>query len=134
MNRMDKVNQLFKREISNMILMGEVSDPRLSFVSITFVDVSKDLSVAHVGFSVLDDNPQNIKNAQAGLNSASGRIRHLVAERVDIRHIPEIRFVYDNSIAYGMKMDRRLDEIRKAREGNASDVLKDGDVLPGDRE
>jgi ribosome-binding factor A len=121
MNRMDKVNQLFKREISNMILLGEVSDPRLRFMSITFVDISKDLSVAHVGFSVLDDSPQGIQSAQAGLNSASGRIRHLIAERVEIRHIPEIRFVYDNSIAYGMKMDRQLDEIRRAREGAGMD-------------
>ena len=127
MNRMDKVNQLFKREISNMILMGEVRDPRLSFISITFVDISKDLSVAHVGFSILDDNPESIRNAQAGLNSASGRIRHLIAERVAIRHIPEIRFVYDNSIAYGMKMDRRLDEIRQAREGASAD----SSVSPG---
>ncbi len=134
MNRMDKVNQLFKREISNMILMGEVRDPRLSFISITYVDISKDLSVAHVGFSVLDDNPESIKNAQTGLNSASGRIRHLIAERVEIRRIPEIRFVYDNSIAYGMKMEKRLDEIRQVREGDPDDPLANQDTLPENKE
>ena len=134
MNRMDKVNQLFKREISNMILMGEVRDPRLSFISITYVDISKDLSVAHVGFSVLDDNPQSIQNAQAGLNSASGRIRHLIAERVTIRHIPEIRFIYDNSIAYGMKMEKRLEEIRQDREGDPSDPLMNQDALQENKE
>ncbi|MBF0123222.1 MAG: 30S ribosome-binding factor RbfA [Candidatus Omnitrophica bacterium] len=134
MNRMDKVNQLFKREISTLILMGEVRDPRLSFISITFVDISKDLSVAHIGFSVLDDNPESVKNAQAGLNSASGRIRHLIAERVAIRHIPELRFVYDNSIAYGIKMDRRLDEIRQSRDGESSTSIKSEDASPEDKE
>ncbi len=133
MNRMDKVNQLFRREISNMILLGEVSDPRLRFVSITFVDISKDLSVAHVGYSVLDDSADNIRHVQAGLDSASSRIRRLVAGRVTIRHIPEIRFVYDNSIAYSMKMERKLDEIRQDREGASPDGTGSGETGTDDK-
>ena len=121
MGRMEKLNQLFKREIGQMILMGEISDPRVKFVTITFADVSKDLSFAHVGFSVLSDDPLAVKEAQVGLNSASGRVRKLMGERVSIRHIPEIRFVYDDTIAASVRMTQTLDEIRKERELHGTD-------------
>lgn len=129
--RMDKLNQLFKREIGNMLLMGEVSDPRVRFVSITYADISKDLSVAHIGFSVLDDNPESVKHVEQGLRSASGRVRHLIAERVTLRHIPEIRFVYDNSIAHGMKMAKRLDEIAQERQGDAGETSTESESVHG---
>jgi ribosome-binding factor A len=114
--RMDKLNQLVKRLIGEMILLGEVHDPRVRLVTITYADVSKDLSVAHVGFSVLSDEPATINDVQAGLDSARGRIRKLLGERVSIRKTPEIRFVYDDSIAASVRMDRTLDELRQERE------------------
>ena len=115
MSRMDKLNQLFKREIGNMILRGEVSDPRIRFVTITFADISKDLSYAHIGFSVLSDDPRDVESAQAGLDSARGRVRKLMGGKVEIRHIPEIRFVYDKSIADAVRMSRKFEEIRRER-------------------
>lgn len=118
MERMDRLNQLFKREISQMILLGEIHDPRVHFVTITFADVSKDLSVAHIGFSVLSDNPDMIKGVQEGLRSASGHVRRLIGERVSIRHIPEIKFVYDATIATSVRMTKTLEEIRKERESH----------------
>jgi ribosome-binding factor A len=114
--RMDKLNQLIKRLIGEMILLGEVHDPRVRLVTITYADVSKDLSVAHVGFSVLSDVPATINDVQAGLDSARGRIRKLLGERVSIRKTPEIRFVYDDSIASSVRMDRTLEELRQERE------------------
>ena len=126
-NRMDKLNQQFKREIGNMIVMGEISDPRLAFVSVTYADISKDLSFAHIGFSVLNDDPDTIRHAKEGLASASGRIRHILAERVEIRHMPEIKFVYDDTISSSMRMERKLEEIRQEREveGAAEDGHKE---------
>jgi ribosome-binding factor A len=121
---MDKLNQLFKRLIGEMILLGEMNDPRIRFVTITYADVSKDLSVAHIGFSVLTDDTGTIKDAQAGLNSASGRVRKLIGERVSTRKTPEIRFVYDDTIATSVRMSRTLDEIkqeRESREGTSGD-------------
>ena len=64
----------------------------------------------------LTDNAGVVASAEAGLKSASGRVRGLLGERIDVRHIPEIRFVYDNSIAANMRMDLRLEEIKKERE------------------
>ncbi len=114
---MDKVNQQFKRLISEMLLMGEVRDPRVQFVTITYADVSKDLSVAHIGFSVLSDEPNMVKDVERGLNSARGHVRKLIAERVTIRKIPEIKFVFDDTIAESVRMTRTLEEIREEREG-----------------
>ncbi len=120
MSRMDKLNQQFKREISTMFLMGEIRDPRVTFVTITFADLSRDLSYAHIGYSVLSDDPQTLRAAQEGLNSASGRVRKLVGERIGVRHIPEIKFVYDDSISQAVRMTRTLDEIKNERDGRGT--------------
>ncbi|MBF0387451.1 MAG: 30S ribosome-binding factor RbfA [Candidatus Omnitrophica bacterium] len=115
MSRMDKLNQQFKREISTLLLMGEIRDPRVAFVTITFADISRDLSCAHIGYSVFSDDPQVLRAAQEGLNSASGRVRKLVGERVGVRHIPEIRFVHDDSIAQAVRMNKTLESIQNER-------------------
>ncbi|MEI6437597.1 MAG: 30S ribosome-binding factor RbfA [Candidatus Omnitrophota bacterium] len=115
MSRMDKLNQQFKREIGTLLLLGEIRDPRVAFVTVTFADISRDLSYAHIGYSVLSDDPQVLRAAQEGLDSASGRVRKLVGERIGVRHIPEIRFVYDDSISQAVRMARTLDVIKQER-------------------
>lgn len=124
MDRMDKINQLFKREISSMILLGEIRDPRIKFVTITFADVSKDLSWAHVGFSILSDDPKELKDVQSGLNSASGMVRRLMGERVRLRHIPQIKFVYDDTIAQSVYMSKTFEELQRER------IIRGVDPLP----
>ena len=113
MNRMDKVNAQIKREISTMILMGDINDPRLKFITITYADVSKDLRYAKVGFSVLNNTPQEIKGVQEGLNSARGYIRKLIGERIQMRYTPEISFHYDHSMEYSDQVHRTLEEIKR---------------------
>jgi ribosome-binding factor A len=115
MDRMEKINQMFKREISAMILLGEIKDPRIKFVTITYADVSKDLSWAHMGFSVLSDNPDDIREVQQGLNSASGMVRRLMGQRITLRHIPQVKFVYDDTIARSAHMTKVFDDIHKER-------------------
>jgi ribosome-binding factor A len=110
---MDRLNQLFKREISNMILMGDITDPRVRDVTITYADVSKDLSWAHIGFSILSDKPEDIDSARDGLSSACGRIRKLLGERVVVRYMPKLKFVYDNTIAESFRMTRTFDMIHQ---------------------
>lgn len=116
MSRMERVNQVFKREISRLILMGEITDPRVSSVTITYVDVSKDLSWAHVGFSVLNDGPSAVQAALNGLSSASGRIRRLLSGRVEVRYMPQLKFVYDSSVLENFRMSVKLENIRSERE------------------
>ena len=116
MERIERINAMIKREISVMI-QGEIKDPRLAFVTITTVKVSKDLSHARVNFSVLGTEDQ-VKQAQAGLDSARGYIRRLIGQRVRIRHIPEVEFFHDKSIEYSARIEEALNEIHKLEKMN----------------
>ncbi|MBF0485758.1 MAG: 30S ribosome-binding factor RbfA [Candidatus Omnitrophica bacterium] len=126
MSRMDRLNQLFKREISNMILMGDIVDPRIKGVTITYADVSKDLSWAHIGFSVLSDDPNDIESAKDGLASACGRIRFILGERVVVRYMPKLKFVYDKTITDSFKMTKTFEDMNKEKNSSQED-LKDGE-------
>ncbi len=128
MERMDKINQLFKREISAMILLGEIKDPRIQFVTITFADVSKDLSWAHIGFSVLSDKPEDIKSVQQGLDSASGMVRRLMGQRITLRHIPQVKFVYDDTIARSAHMTQVFNDLAKERVVRGVEPMPEPDV------
>src|SRR3989338_5003134 len=107
MARIDKVNEAVKREISS-IVQKEVKDPRLNFVTIAEVDVSKDLQHARVYYSVLG-NESKAKSAQIGLDSAKGFVLKLVGQRVRMRYTPEIEFIFDTSIRYGARIDEVLE-------------------------
>ena len=97
------------------IINEEISDPRLNFVSVVKVEVSHDLSHAKVYVSSLINTPQ--EDLFQALASAKGFIRHKLAKIVQTRIVPELSFVADDSIAYGIKMsetiDRQLEEDRK---------------------
>ena len=117
--RMEKVNQLIKRELSNMILFGEIKDPRISFVTIIKVDVSKDLQHARVRFSTLSDDPEDIKKTTQALNNSRGYIRKLMSQRAEMRYTPEFQFIFDKGVQYAVEIDKKLEEIKRqtAQEG-----------------
>jgi len=118
LGRIEKINQQVKREIG-MILQQEMGDPRLQFVTITSVEVSKDLRSARIGFSVLGD-PSQVQAAQNALDRARGIIRKLLGQRMDIRHIPELFFTYDESIRLGVRIEETLKEIHDEHEADHS--------------
>jgi len=89
-----------RREIGE-IITEEVKDPRMKFVSVLEVEAARDLSSARVYLTTLNDNKDEIVDV---LNKAKGFIRHQLAQRLKARQIPELIFVMDNSIAYGIKM------------------------------
>ena len=113
MDRMDRINQAIKEEISN-IVQREVKDPRLGFVTITQTEVSRDLQHARIYFSVLGEK-EKVDAAQEGLDSARGFIRKLIGQRVRMRFTPEIEFVFDRSIEYGIRIEEALAEIKNER-------------------
>ena len=114
MGRMEKVNETMKREIS-LIIQQEISDPRLEFVTVTGADVSPDLQHARITYSVLGSEKQ-IAEAGDVLSKACGYIRRLVGQRLQMRYIPEIQFVYDQSIAYGARIEQTIQEIHAQEE------------------
>ncbi len=108
--KIDRINHSMIREIS-YILETEVKDQHIKFVTITDVKVTNDLSFAKVYFTVLDDT-KKIETLKA-LKQASGFIRSKLCERIDIRHMPELEFIYDESIAYGKLIEDKIKEIHE---------------------
>ncbi len=103
----NRINSEVQKALSSII--RTVKDPRVDpFTSITDVSVAPDLKTCKVYVSVLsDDGEETLK----GLNSAEGYIRHELAREVNLRNTPELKFVLDNSISYGVDMSKRIDEV-----------------------
>ncbi len=102
MTRVERVAELIKEEISE-ILREDVSDPRIGFVSITRVDVSPDLENARVFVSILG-NEQRKRESMNGLRSATGFIRGKLGHLLEMRMVPEIKFVRDDSLERGSRV------------------------------
>ena len=107
-----RVNAEVQRELSN-ILRGGIKDPRVApLTSVVAVEVAPDLKTCKAYISVLGDEESQAKTL-AGLKSAEGFIRSKLAKTVNLRNTPEIRFVLDQSIEYGVKMSKMIDEVTK---------------------
>ncbi len=119
MERIDRVNRQVKRELGR-IIQQELSDPRLQFVTITEVDVSRDLRNARIRFSVLGEKDR-VQAAQKGLEGARGMIRKLLGQSMSIRHTPELFFIYDQSVEMSVRIEETLKEINDENEGHNSD-------------
>ena len=111
--KIDRIASNIVKEIS-YILATEVKDNDIKFVTITDAKVTNDLSFAKIYFTVLDENRK--KETLLALKNASKFIRRELADRVDIRHIPELEFVYDESIAYGKKIENLIEKIHEEDE------------------
>lgn len=110
--KIDRINSTLVKEIS-YILETEVKDQDIKFVTITDCKVTNDLSFAKVYFTVLKEDRK--KETLKALKNASGFIRHELMDRVDIRHIPELSFVYDESIDYGKKIENIIESIHEEK-------------------
>lgn len=108
-----RVAEEIKREVSS-IIATEVKDPRLGMLSITDVDVSRDMSWAKVYFSVLGTEEEREKTLE-GLNRAKGFVRSELAKRIRVRHTPEIIFLFDPSLEQGAKMDALLKTLQPSK-------------------
>jgi len=109
MERMDRVNQMVKREVCN-IVQREMEDPRLHLVSISRIEVSRDLKHAKVYFSVLGEE-EKVEKAQDALNSARNLIRKRVAQRVRLKFIPEFDFYYDKSLGFNIELEKEVERL-----------------------
>ena len=108
-NRMDRVNEELKREIS-IIIDKNLKNPNITgIISVTKVKTSPDLKFARVYISLL--NCKSKKNTLEGLKNASGFIRSEIARNVNLRYTPEIIFEVDDTMEYGSKIENILNEI-----------------------
>ena len=98
------------RELSN-IIRGEIKDPRINpMTSVVSVEVAPDLKTAKAYISVLGDE-ESQKRTIEGLRSAEGYIRRALAKSINLRNTPQIRFILDQSIEYGVQMSKKIDEV-----------------------
>ena len=110
-----RINGEVQRELSN-IIRGEIKDPRINpLTSVVAVEVAPDLKTCKAYISVLGDEESQAKTL-AGLKSAEGFIRSKLAKTVNLRNTPEIRFIMDQSIEYGVNMSHKIDEVIAADE------------------
>ncbi len=109
--RMARVNHMLRQEIADL-LTREVKDDALhsSLISITEVDTSPDLRNAKVYYSVYGDE-QQVQEARKHLERASGFLHRSLKGRVDLRHIPNLEFVFDSSLAQGDRIMRLMRTI-----------------------
>lgn len=110
--RIERLNDAIQEEIS-MILMTEIKDEDIKFVTITGVETTSDLSFAKVYFTVLDDSKR--QSTLEALNGATSFIRGELSKRIEIRHTPELKFIYDNSIEYGNHIEQIIEKIHEEK-------------------
>ena len=110
-----RVNTEVMHELSN-ILRGGIKDPRVAeFTSVVAVEVAPDLKTCKAYISVLGDEKAQADTIR-GLQSAEGYIRRELAHSLNLRNTPEIRFVLDQSIEYGVAMSKKIDDITNRQE------------------
>ena len=115
-----RINGEVQKELSR-IISQEIKDPRISpMTSVVECEVAPDLKSCKAYISVLGDKEAQ-DSTLAGLRSAVGYIRRELARTINLRNTPEIRFILDQSIEYGVNMSKRIDDVIKADEGNADD-------------
>lgn len=117
--RCDKVAETIHETISAILSKG-LNDPRIGFVTIIAVEVTVDLRLAKVFFTVIGDDLAK-KNSEIGLNSAKSYIRRELGKVLSLRFLPDIVFAYDHSQEYGNHIDTILREIDKEHDGDTTE-------------
>lgn len=111
--RSDRVAQELQKEVA-VILQREVKDPRIGMVTVSDVEVSRDLAYAKIFVTFLFDNDKAaIAQGMKGLEKASPYIRTLVGKAMRLRIVPELRFIYDESLVEGMRMSNLVSNVIK---------------------
>lgn len=115
-----RINGEVRRELSS-IIQNDIKDPRIHpMTSVVEVEVAPDLKSAKAYISVLGDE-QAQKDTLAGLQSAEGYIRRELARTINLRNTPEIRFVMDQSIEYGVHMSKLIDDVNRNNNAEKDD-------------
>ena len=117
--RVEKVQEVMKQEISQIILR-ELKDPRIGFVTVTSVECTGDLREAKVYVSLMGNEAQ-VKACWSGLNSSLGFIRREIGKRIRLRVTPELSFALDKSLDYSAHIQELLLKIKAEDEAKAKD-------------
>ena len=108
--RIEKLQELIKQEVGKMLLT-DIKDPRIGFVTVTDVELTGDLREAKIFVSIMGDE-EKIKSSWEGLQSALGFVRREIGKRIKIRFTPEISFALDKSLDYSEHIQKILNELK----------------------
>lgn len=109
--RTERIEKIIERELAS-ILANDVKNEKLKFVSVTKVSVTKDLSIATIWYTIFG-NEGEIASTNKELLDAKGYLRSELAHRLDLRKTPDLKFKYDESLAYGNKISKILEDLKK---------------------
>ncbi|MGV3743179.1 MAG: 30S ribosome-binding factor RbfA [Burkholderiaceae bacterium] len=119
--RGQRVADQIQRDLAEIISF-ELKDPRVGMITITEVQVTPDYAHAKVFFTMLNDDPDAVRNAVAGLHKAAGFLRGQLGRRLTIHATPELHFVHDTSTMRGMELSKLIDEANATRAKDADDA------------
>lgn len=123
-----RINGEVQRELSMLITRGEIKDPRINpMTSVVAVEVAPDLKHAKVYISVLGDE-ESRKATLAGLKSAAPFIRGQLAKSINLRNTPELAFILDQSIEYGVNMSKLIDKVNNENSSEEDAVGENADL------
>jgi ribosome-binding factor A len=111
LHRERRVAETLRSEIAR-IITSELADPKLGFVTVVGVKLTKDLKTARVYVSVLGDEPKR-QETVAHLNKARGHIKHLLKNRIVVRYLPELNFEYDALLAQEERISELINELHR---------------------
>jgi ribosome-binding factor A len=107
--RKDRLEELIKRIVSD-IIFRELKDPRIGFITVTGVELNKDLSEARIGVSILG-NSTEVRKSMEGIRSSSGFVQRLLGKELKIRNLPSVYFYLDKSVEEGVDMVNRINNL-----------------------
>ncbi|NOG31836.1 30S ribosome-binding factor RbfA [Halomonas sp. TBZ9] len=124
--RTDRVADQLQKELA-VLIQREVKDPRLGMVTVSGVTVSRDLGYADIYVTLLgEQSPERIKENLQVLKRAGGFLRSQIAKRIKLRHVPELRFHFDESVVRGQHLSSLIDEaVSSDRDRQGDDQSED---------
>jgi len=121
--RPERVAEQIHKEISRLLLDG-IKDPRVAPVVITGVNITRDLRLARVFFTVSDEKNER-RAAETGLKSAAPYVRREIGQAIRLRYVPELRFEYDISVSHGRKIEDLLRQVKDDLTDDSTDSATD---------
>lgn len=119
--RMEKINSEIQRALSE-IISRDIKDPRVTgLVSVLSAETTSDLKHCKVYLSIYSKSEEEAKASFAAINKCAGFIRHELGMRVQLRIVPELHFVFDDSISYSFKISKMIDELKTDGDGTKNE-------------
>ena len=122
--RKDRLEELIRRIVSE-IIMRELKDPRIGFITVTGVELSKDYAEAKIGVSILG-SPTDVRKSMEGIRSSSGYVQKLLGKELKIRNTPRVYFFLDKTVEEAVDMVARIDNLPGVKDREEENEPGDG--------